>query len=454
MRFIVFACVLVLVGPAGAEPERPKRIALPHAGFSFEPAAGWSFTQFDGAVITLRKSKAQLRVLYGADDLQAAERVAGFARRLRDENGTVSEEPWRVSGVTSAARCWLDTPKARRFLGVLSRLDGTSLEFEAILHKGQATLADEIRAMCDSVNANAFAHPRRLVHWSAGWTLDAMEGWKADVVAGVVRLRSEGADHPVVYIGPKDVKGPSLAQYGEPVAIPHRVGRPADPANPTLHEQRYLFRPRQAGDPTMQLIKRTAGNIAVWLVAEHEARIDDVLRMVRTLRPVTDPGAQKDDKPAPTTFSRADGPPVTFELPTGWSLQKPTSRMRLAQFQIPGDPALVGVAYWFGAGRGGTVEMNLERWRGQMEVEGDPAEPVVETPAEGVRITTLDLTGTFVAAVRPGAKERVNKPRSRMFASVLEVAQGPIFVKLVGDAEAMGRVKDAYDAWVRSFRAK
>ncbi len=69
----------------------------------------------------------------------------------------------------------------------------------------------------------------------------------------------------------------------------------------------------------------------------------------------------------------AEGSTVTtatfrFELPATWRREQPSSGMRLAQAVVPGEagPGELAV-FHFGAGQGGGVESNFERWLGQVE---------------------------------------------------------------------------------------
>ena len=59
----------------------------------------------------------------------------------------------------------------------------------------------------------------------------------------------------------------------------------------------------------------------------------------------------------------------------------------------------------------------------------------------------MDLAGTYVAEVRPGATERHNKPGFRLRAAVIETPRGPYFVKMTGPAKTMA----AADADFKKF---
>ena len=60
-----------------------------------------------------------------------------------------------------------------------------------------------------------------------------------------------------------------------------------------------------------------------------------------------------------------------FKAPDAWTAEKPTSNMRIAQYKLPkadGDPEDASlVLYYFGAGQGGNVQANIDRWIGQMQ---------------------------------------------------------------------------------------
>ena len=132
--------------------------------------------------------------------------------------------------------------------------------------------------------------------------------------------------------------------------------------------------------------------------------------------------------------------------------------MRVAEFVVPRADADVEdgevVVYFFG-GSGGTVDANIERWVGQFRTAaGRP----VEAPARSVatigdlKVTQVEVSGTYVAEVRPGSAERFNKPNFRMRAAVIETPTGPYFVKFTGPAATVARAAAAFDQFIRSVR--
>ena len=132
--------------------------------------------------------------------------------------------------------------------------------------------------------------------------------------------------------------------------------------------------------------------------------------------------------------------------------------MRVAEFVVPradGDPEDGEVIVYFFGGSGGSVDANIERWIGQFRTaDGGPVtSPPRKSSARGnLKITELDVSGTYVAEVRPGSSERLNKPKFRMRAAVVETPKGPYFVKFTGPAPTVTRAAAAFDQFLKSLQ--
>ncbi len=163
------------------------------------------------------------------------------------------------------------------------------------------------------------------------------------------------------------------------------------------------------------------------------------------------------DGAATTPVTTAGG--LSFSVPKAWVVQ-PTTPMRQAFYKVTkaeGDPEDAEfVASAFGIGQGGTVEANLERWATQFQAPGGgSASETAKTATRevgGLKVTTLDLSGTFVAAIPPAMVEKHNKPGFRMLAAVIETGSGLCFLKLVGPERTISRNEKAFSAVVDSFR--
>ena len=157
--------------------------------------------------------------------------------------------------------------------------------------------------------------------------------------------------------------------------------------------------------------------------------------------------------------SAAGQPPLHYDPPGDWIEEPAPSPMRVTQFRlprVPGDPEDGELVVFYFGGSGGAVEANLERWIGQMEQpDGRSSNAVASTTAfdaNGLDVTLLDVPGTYVAAVRPGAAERLDKPNFRLLAAVVETPVGPWFFKLTGPARTIDRWDTPFSAFLRSVR--
>lgn len=151
---------------------------------------------------------------------------------------------------------------------------------------------------------------------------------------------------------------------------------------------------------------------------------------------------------------------LQFDVPSGWITKPATSSMRVAEFALPkiaGDAEDASLVLYYFGGTGGTVQANLDRWIGQMtQPDGRASKDVATTSTmkttSGLAVTLVDVAGTYVAEVTPGATERLNKPGFRLRAAVVETPSGPYFVKLTGPAKTMATWNDSFLAFVRSLR--
>ena len=161
------------------------------------------------------------------------------------------------------------------------------------------------------------------------------------------------------------------------------------------------------------------------------------------------------DHPASAAAS-AEGelavPGARFDQPSGWSFREPSSSMRLAEAEIPGDagPATLTV-FFFGAGGGGGTDANLERWAGQ--VEADPGtEPVRGAyEVDGFSVSTIAVEGTLLPSRRGGGPSEP-VPGSKLVGAVVEGPGGPWFFKMTGPAATVTAAEPAFDAMLRSVR--
>jgi hypothetical protein len=152
---------------------------------------------------------------------------------------------------------------------------------------------------------------------------------------------------------------------------------------------------------------------------------------------------------------------LTFTTPEGWRQSAPASSMRVAEFTLPraaGDAEdAILIVYYFG-GQGGGVDANMQRWIGQMQqANGQPSSASARKESRkvnGLAVTLVDVSGTYVAEMSPGAANRNNKPHFRLRAGVVETPKGPYFIKLTGPEKTVEKWDRAFDQFVSSFKVQ
>jgi hypothetical protein len=153
---------------------------------------------------------------------------------------------------------------------------------------------------------------------------------------------------------------------------------------------------------------------------------------------------------------------VKFKAPDGWTTEKPASSMRMAQYKLPkaeGDKEDASlVLYYFGANQGGTPQANIDRWISQIK-QPDGSDSKTKAKSEtltvnGLKVTTVDLTGTYTAEMAPGSQTFHNDDNYRLRAAVIETPKGNYFVKLAGPAKTIARWDQSYSEYLKSFEFK
>jgi hypothetical protein len=148
-----------------------------------------------------------------------------------------------------------------------------------------------------------------------------------------------------------------------------------------------------------------------------------------------------------------------FKAPDGWVIEQPSSKMRAAQYKLPkaeGDSEDASlVLYYFGATQGGPPQANIDRWIAQIQqADGSSSKDKAKTETmtvNGLKITTVDVTGTYTAEMAPGSGTSHNDANYRLRAAVIETAKGNYFLKLVGPAKTVGRWEQSYTDYLKSF---
>ena len=151
---------------------------------------------------------------------------------------------------------------------------------------------------------------------------------------------------------------------------------------------------------------------------------------------------------------------LKFDAPAGWVSKTPSSTMRVADFTLPkvaGDAEdATTTIYFFGAQQGGSVQANIDRWMSQMEQpDGKASKDQAKTStitSNALKISIVDVAGTYVAETAPGSGVKLNKPGFRQLAAVVETAGGNYYVKLTGPAKTVTKWEASYMGLLKSLK--
>lgn len=158
--------------------------------------------------------------------------------------------------------------------------------------------------------------------------------------------------------------------------------------------------------------------------------------------------------PAPV-FPVTSGGGLTWAVPKTW-VPGPSSAMRLATYFLPssaGDAEKPELAvFWFGPGKGGSVDANVERWFSQFAATpGDPKPTRSLMRVGALPVTLVKAAGSYSSGMGMGAAP----PSKSGFALRGAIAEGPdgaVFFKLTGPRRSVAAAGRDFDALVASLK--
>lgn len=168
--------------------------------------------------------------------------------------------------------------------------------------------------------------------------------------------------------------------------------------------------------------------------------------------PVASPGSGPSVLPPLPAGSGTGETALDWEVPAGWVAQQPSSRMRRAQYRIPGVGAAAGdaecIVYYFGPGQGGEAHANAQRWADQFaQPDGRSSREVMRTEEldiGGIRVLTVEIAGTY-----SGGMGVMGRPAQALddFMLLGAIARGPDanwFFKLTGPRATVAGQREAF----------
>ena len=159
---------------------------------------------------------------------------------------------------------------------------------------------------------------------------------------------------------------------------------------------------------------------------------------------------------ASTTLFAESAAGLRWTAPAGWKAEGPRP-MRAATYTIPltaGDQGVAEcVVNFFGAGQGGGVEANVERWRGQvLGADGKPANAKIDKrTVNGIAVTRIDAAGTYTGMGGPMMGGSKPVAGYRLIGAIAEGPGGHVFFKLTGPAKTIAAQEKQFDQLLSSL---
>lgn len=143
---------------------------------------------------------------------------------------------------------------------------------------------------------------------------------------------------------------------------------------------------------------------------------------------------------------------VTFDAPDGWTKADNPSPMRRATYRIPRAKGDAEDGELSVSQAGGTVEANLKRWTGQFEARTRTER--TERQIGPLKVTVVELSGTFTGGGMPGAAPSAPKAGWSMLAAIVETTPGLTFFKLTGPTPTVSAAKGVFDKLLGTLKPK
>jgi hypothetical protein len=124
--------------------------------------------------------------------------------------------------------------------------------------------------------------------------------------------------------------------------------------------------------------------------------------------------------------------------------------MRAATYPVDGGECAI---YFFGVGQGGSVQANLDRWKGQFKAAGGkPAEAKIDKlTVHRLPVTTIDVSGEYSGMGGPTAPAAAPVQGYRLLGAIIEGPGGNVFIKFAGPTKAVTANQRKFEELVRSF---
>lgn len=145
---------------------------------------------------------------------------------------------------------------------------------------------------------------------------------------------------------------------------------------------------------------------------------------------------------------------LSLQVPADWTRKQPTVRIIEHEFQAPAADGAAAGGRLTMMSAGGSVQANIDRWKGQFQLAADHPPKIEKMEANGLQIHWVDLRGTYKDQAGPFAPAQTREDY-RMLGAVIEVKSGGLyFIKFYGPSATIEKHAAAFQALIQSVTAK
>ncbi len=148
---------------------------------------------------------------------------------------------------------------------------------------------------------------------------------------------------------------------------------------------------------------------------------------------------------------------LTWDQPSDWLAETPSSSMRRAQYRVPGSAGDAEcVVYYFGPGQGGDARANVLRWADQFgQPDGSSSRDVLvseQLDVGGIPVLVAEVRGIYSGGMT-GTGPQTPRPGSMLLGAVAQGPDANWFYKLTGPEETVETNREQFLSLVHSIRA-
>jgi hypothetical protein len=137
----------------------------------------------------------------------------------------------------------------------------------------------------------------------------------------------------------------------------------------------------------------------------------------------------------------------SFEIPSTWVVEQPTSSMRISQFGLKSNQEIKIIGFYFG-NNDNMIEANIERWKNEFT----NVESVKNSKAANDLIEVVLITGTFKKKPYPMAQEFEEAPNYSTMACIIPSKEGPYFFKAWGPKEEIAKELSVFTNFLNTYK--